>query len=204
MLPFEVIVPYFIACCVLAIVPGPDNIFVLTQSALHGKKAGLLVVLGLCTGLLGHTAAVSFGVAVIFQTSQIAYFGLKIIGAAYLVYLAWGAFRAGASDLSHEGLSLTARQLYFRGIVMNITNPKVLIFFLAFLPQFTDPKYGEISFQMIQLGFYFILSTILVFSAVALLAGTLGEFLKRSQKAQRILNWVAGLVFIALAIKLMI
>lgn len=93
MIPLDVLGTYFLACLILAIAPGPDNIFVLTQSALQGRKAGILVVLGLCTGLLFHTTAVALGVAVIFKTSELAFTILKVAGALYLLYLAWGAFR---------------------------------------------------------------------------------------------------------------
>lgn len=203
MLPLDVLIPYFIACVVLAIAPGPDNIFVLTQSALRGRKAGILIVLGLCTGLLVHTTAVALGVAVIFQTSALAFTLLKLAGAAYLVYLAWGAFRAGATEIAGEKNTLTLAQLYRRGIIMNITNPKVTIFFLAFLPQFADPARGSISLQMMYLGALFIVSAILVFGAIALAAGTLGEWLKRSEKAQKIMNRVAGVIFLGLAAKLL-
>ena len=88
MIPIDVLGTYFIACLILAIAPGPDNIFVLTQSALQGKKAGLLVVMGLCTGLLFHTTAVALGVAVIFKTSELAFTLLKLAGAGYLHFVA--------------------------------------------------------------------------------------------------------------------
>lgn len=204
MIPFNVLLTYFIACVVLAIVPGPDNIFVLTQSALRGKKAGILVVLGLCTGLLFHTTAVSLGVAVIFQTSALAFTLLKVAGAGYLLYLAWGAFRAGTTAIEGEKNSLTNAQLYRRGIIMNITNPKVTIFFLAFLPQFADPQRGSLSFQMLVLGVVFILSAILVFGAIALAAGSVGEWLKRSEKVQKIMNRGAGVIFLGLAARLLL
>ena len=92
MLPLETICSFFIASTLLALAPGPDNIFVLTQSALHGKRCGIVVMLGLCTGILFHTAAVAFGVAVIFQASAVAFNVLKMVGACYLLYLAWQVF----------------------------------------------------------------------------------------------------------------
>jgi len=160
-------------------------------------------MLGLCTGLIGHTLAVALGVAAIFQTSAIAFSVLKIIGAGYLLYLAWKAFRASAETLGDErGGDIGLWKLYRRGIIMNITNPKVSIFFLAFLPQFVDAKRGPISLQILALGSLFILATILVFGSIALLAGTLGGWLNRSARAQRILNRVAGTVFVCLALKL--
>lgn len=204
MIPLDVLLTYFAACLILAVTPGPDNIFVLTQAALRGKKAGVLVVLGLCTGLVAHTTAVSLGVAVIFQTSALAFTLLKLAGAGYLIYLAWGAFRAGATVIDGEKSELTYAQLFRRGIIMNVTNPKVTIFFLAFLPQFADPARGSLSLQMMLFGGLFIVSTILVFGAIALAAGALGEWLKRSERVQKIMNRAAGVVFVGLAAKLLL
>jgi threonine/homoserine/homoserine lactone efflux protein len=183
--------------------PGPDNIFVLTQSALRGRLAGLLVTLGLCTGLVVHTLAVSLGVAAVFQASAVAFTVLKLIGAAYLLYLAWQAFRAAATGIQFgQHSSLGPWQLYRRGIIMNITNPKVSIFFLAFLPQFADPARGSLTAQIMLLGGVFIVATLLVFGTVAVLAGMLGQRLSQSKKAERMMNRLAGTVFVALALKL--
>jgi threonine/homoserine/homoserine lactone efflux protein len=203
MLSIETFSAFFLASALLAIVPGPDNVFVLTQSALHGRLSGLVVMFGLCTGLLVHTGAVAFGVAVIFQASALAFTLLKVIGASYLLYLAWQIFRSSPEQIRLDGNSQRGMAaLYRRGIIMNVTNPKVSIFFLAFLPQFADPARGPISLQMVLLGGIFIVATILVFGAVALLGGALGEWLNRSARVQRIMNWVAGTVFVGLALKL--
>lgn len=217
LIPLDVLLIFFPVCIFLALTPGPDNIFVLTQSALHGKLAGIFVVLGLCTGVLVHTTAVALGVAAIFQASSLAFNTLKIIGAFYLLYLAWGALRAKGEKISLEDnepedgeknpTQKTRRKaghgkLYRRGIIMNVTNPKVSIFFLSFLPQFADPIRGSMSLQMIQLGGFFILSTLLVFGAIALFAGSIGTRLQKSNRAQGIMNKAAGFVFIALAVKL--
>ena len=185
--------------------PGPDNLFVLSQSALLGSRSGLLVTLGLCTGLLLHIAAATLGVAAILQTSPLAFNLLKAVGAAYLVLLAVQAFRAGAAGLevsSHSGSG--ARTLYFRGIIMNVTNPKVALFFLAFLPQFTDGARGSVALQMLLLGSFFMVSTLLVFGAVACFAGFLGDRLQRSGALQKTLNRVAGAIFIGLAVRLLV
>jgi len=203
MFSIETLLAFFAASVLLALAPGPDNIFVLTQSSLYGRRAGLAVTCGLCTGLIGHSTAVALGVAVIFQRSATAFSALKFIGAAYLVYLAWQAFRASAARIETEGRGeANLRKLYGRGIIMNLTNPKVSIFFLAFLPQFADPSRGPIWLQLLLLGGVFILSTILVFGGIALLAGTLGQWLQRSDRVQGIMNKVAGAVFVALALKL--
>jgi threonine/homoserine/homoserine lactone efflux protein len=203
MLSIETFSAFFIASTLLAIAPGPDNVFVLTQSALHGKVSGLVVMFGLCTGLLVHTGAVAFGVAVIFQASAVAFTILKVVGASYLLYLAWQIFRASPEQIRMSGNQLKSLgALYRRGIIMNVTNPKVSIFFLAFLPQFADPERGSISLQMVALGGIFIMATVLVFGAVALVGGVLGDWLNRSTRAQRIMNCVAGTVFVGLALKL--
>jgi threonine/homoserine/homoserine lactone efflux protein len=203
MLSFETIITFFSASLLLALVPGPDNIFVLTQSIFQGKKSGLMIVFGLCTGLIFHTMAVSLGVAVIFQTSVIAFIVLKIIGAVYLLYLAWQIFNASSEKIDTKNNKLVDyKKLYFRGIIMNITNPKVSIFFLAFLPQFTNPTLGFVPFQMIFLGALFILATILVFCSIALLSGSLANVFNKSTNSQKILNKLASLVFVSLALKL--
>lgn len=203
MLPIETLIAFFSAALLLALVPGPDNIFVLTQSIFQGKKSGLMIVMGLCTGLIFHTLAVTFGVAVIFQTSEVAFTILKIIGAVYLLYLAWQIFNASSEKIDTKNNSMIDyKKLYIRGIIMNITNPKVSIFFLAFLPQFTNPNIGTVSLQMLLLGVLFIVATILVFSSIALLSGILSEVFNKSEKSQKILNKLASFVFIALAIKL--
>jgi threonine/homoserine/homoserine lactone efflux protein len=203
MIPIQTVAVFLAASVALALAPGPDNIFVLAQSALYGRKAGILVTLGLCTGLLVHTAAVSLGVAAVFQTSVLAFNLLKIVGAIYLLYLALQAFRTGAARLDRAGeATLAWRKLYSRGIIMNITNPKVAIFFLAFLPQFADPSRGSVTIQMLMFGGLFIVATLLIFGAVAWFAGFLGEWLKGSAKAQIIMNRIAGTVFTGLALRL--
>ncbi len=196
---------FIVTSAVLGLAPGPDNIFILTQSALSGRKTGLVVTLGLCTGILIHTLLVSVGVSVIFRTSEIAFTLLKVAGASYLAYLAWQAFRAGASDLgagNGKEIKLDARRLYIRGIIMNVTNPKVAVFFLAFLPQFADPANGPISLQLMILGVIFDLVTLLVFTLIAFGAGYLGDWLKRTKGAQIAINYIAGTIFLALALRL--
>ena len=203
MIPIDTMSLFFASAVVLALVPGPDNIFVLTQSVLSGWRAGLLVTLGLCTGIILHTAAVTFGVAAIFLASASAFTILKIIGAGYLVYLAWCAFRAKPIPVESEGLGLSSGKLYSRGMVMNITNPKVAIFFLAFLPQFTNPDFGSLNAQMMTLGALFVVATSLVFGSVAWFAGLLGEFLRKSKRTQSVINRIVGVIFIGLAARLL-
>jgi len=196
---------FFLASVLLALLPGPDNLFVLMQSALSGWRAGILVTLGLCTGLIVHSTAVALGIAAIFQSSALAFNLLKAVGACYLIYLAWQLLRADPQALSDKSVSaMTSKwRLYRRGIVLNITNPKVSIFFLAFLPQFANPRAGELPLQIFLLGGIFIVATLLVFGGIAVLSGVFSNLLTGSAASQRVLNRVAALVFIALAIKLL-
>jgi threonine/homoserine/homoserine lactone efflux protein len=201
----EVLATVFAASLMLAFTPGPDNLFVLTQAALRGSAAGLMVVLGLCTGLILHTSLVAFGAAAIFQTSAVAFSALKYLGAAYLIYLAWGAFRADAARLDGERVELHGLgAMYRRGIVMNATNPKVSIFFLAFLPQFAEPERGSVAVQIVVFAGAFLLATLLVFGGIAIAAGKLGAWLRTRPGVQRGMNRMAGLVLLGLAVSLLV
>jgi len=203
LLDFETILLFVTASTLLALAPGPDNIFVLTQSMTKGAKPGVFVTLGLCSGLVFHTAAVALGVAAVFQTSIVAFNILKFIGAGYLLYLAYMSFTTNSqSKIKADKENLSLARLYKRGIIMNITNPKVSIFFLAFLPQFTNPTTGSVTLQIFALGAIFMLCALVVFSSIALVAGKLGNWFNRSKNAENILNKIAGTVFAGLALKL--
>ncbi|WP_415898466.1 LysE family translocator [Neptuniibacter sp. QD48_11] len=203
MLSVDVLIGFIIASTLISYAPGPDNIFVLIQSILHGRKAGIIVTLGLCTGLLFHTVAVTLGVAAIFQASALAFTLLKIVGVGYLLYLAFISFRAAAAKVSmSEQPQLSAMQLYRRGILMSSTNPKLAILFMAFLPQFADPAVGSLSQQLFTLSMVFIVVAFFVMSSVALLSGSLRGWIQDSELGQSIINKVAGTVFVGLALKL--
>ena len=208
MLTLETLIAFFGVAVILALTPGPDNIFVLLQSAQRGWRAGLAVVVGLCAGILVHTAAVALGLVALFAASAVAFTVLKFCGAAYLAYLAWGALRAPATASSQDDAPPPAAspvslwRMAGRGVVMNLTNPKVLVFFLAFLPQFADPALGGVAPQLMVLGMVFMLATLLVFGAIACFSGVFGTLLQRSARAQTVLNRVAGLVFLGLAVRL--
>ncbi|MEM8838907.1 MAG: LysE family translocator [Pseudomonadota bacterium] len=202
MLSFDLAVAFAFAAFLLSLAPGPDNIFVLTQSAFSGARSGVIVVLGLCTGLTVHSLAVALGLAALVQASSTAFTVLKFAGAAYLLFLAYKAFRSPAQEMGETAPRLRMGALYRRGLIMNITNPKVAIFFLALFPQFTDPDAGSLVAQIAQLGLIFVLITFVVFSVIALAAGGLSTFLIRSPTAQIAINKVAGLVFVGLAAKI--
>jgi len=173
------------------------------QSALYGRKSGVFITLGLCTGLLVHTTAVALGVAAIFMVSLTTFTVLKLAGAAYLLYRAWSAFRATAASLDDDSQVLPGMSaLYRRGIIMNLTNPKIAIFFLAFLPQFTNPNEGNMTGQLLLLGLVFILVALAIFISIASMAGFIATWLRGSARAQLILNRLAGLIFVGLALRL--
>ncbi|MDH0418505.1 MULTISPECIES: LysE family translocator [Delftia] len=206
---FETLLAFFGVAVLLGLSPGPDNLFVLMQSAQRGWRVGLCVVLGLCLGLVVHTAAVALGLAALVAASPLLFTAIKLCGAAYLAWLAWGVLRAVArpGEMPQAGAAdpLTpARALRWvgRGVVMNLTNPKVLIFFLAFLPQFADPARGGVATQVMVLGCVFMLAALLVFGAIACCSGWFGVLLQRSVRAQNWLNRVAGLVFLGMAVRL--
>ncbi len=201
-IPFETLSLFFATALILALAPGPDNIFVLTQSALHGRVAGLFITLGLCTGLVLHTAAIALGITAIFGTSDQAFVALKMVGIGYLFYLAWSYFLARETALDSEALDLSKRKLYMRGVIMNVSNPKVAIFFLAFLPQFTYPAMGYLGLQIMALGAIFILVTFLIFVSGAWFAGYVGKILRQSKNIQIAVNRIAGLIFLGLAVRL--
>ena len=201
-LSLETIIAFVLASVVLSLVPGPDNIFVMTNSALKGWKAGFYITLGLCTGLIGHTILVAIGVSVIFQTSALAFNGLKIVGACYLIYLGWLSLKSKELTIDSNDAESVNRSYYITGIVMNLTNPKVALFFLVFLPQFINPINGGVTIQIFILGFLFILSALFVFSSIAFLGSFLEDYLKKSSAINKNINKLAALVYFALAINL--
>ncbi len=187
----------------LALAPGPDNLFVLTISIARGPLAGVVTTLGFCSGLVVHTSAVALGVAVFIQESAFAFTLLKTAGALYLAWLAWQVFRAPAEKLTSRTSSESYRRLYLRGVLMNIMNPKVSLFFLAFLPQFVNPANGHVTQQIAILGLLFMLSAFLVFGLISLAAGKIGAFLRKG-RGGLILNRLSGVVFASLAVKLLL
>lgn len=214
---------FFIAALVVGIAPGPDNLFVLAQSATHGARAGFCVILGLCTGIVIQVSLLVAGVSALIAASPMAFFVMQCLGAAYLLYLAYKSFQVRAGTVaageasecrperSHEVTEsknlgqehLPGRKLYLRGIIMNISNPKVILFLLSFIPpavRLERPIHP--SLQMVIFGAEFIVATFIVFGSVALLAGAVKKFLLNSPKANRNLNWFSGCVFVLLAVAL--
>ena len=188
MLSFETTCAFFVASLLMAMTPGPDVIIVLTQSSLYGMRAGVLTTLGLMTGLLGHTLAVALGVAVLFQTSEAAFTALKFLGAAYLLYLAWQSFRSGVfRAFLTQSLFPGYGTLYRRGFLSNITNPKEIF---------------HCPLQILSLGGLYELACLIVFTAIAALGGRMATWFNRSDRAQMLMNRIAGCIFLGLALML--
>ena len=201
-LSIETLIAFVTASVVLSLVPGPDNLFVMSHSALKGWRIGFYITLGLCTGLIVHTVLVAIGVSVIFQTSAIAFNGLKIVGACYLLYLAWLSVQNKELNLGGTDRDSTNRSYYFTGVIMNLANPKVALFFLVFLPQFVNTSNDNVTIQIFLLGLLFILSALCVFTSIAYLASFLEDILKKSKTVNKNLNILAALIYFALAINL--
>ena len=201
-LSLETVIAFVLASVILSLVPGPDNIYVMTNSALKGWRVGFHTTLGLCTGLIGHTFLVAIGVSVIFQTSALAFNGLKIVGACYLIYLGWLSLQSKELNISGTGKDNSNRSYYITGVIMNLTNPKVALFFLVFLPQFVNISKGSVTIQVVLLGLLFILSALCVFSSIAFLGSYLESYLKKSSSVNKNINKLAALVYFALAINL--
>ena len=195
---------YFIAASVtLTLLPGPDILFVLTQSISQGGKAGIATASGLCTGVFVHTTAAALGISALVYKSALAFEIVKYAGAAYLLYLAWQALRESGELISSAPVRETnAVALYKRGIFMNVLNPKVALFFLAFLPQFVNIDSGNIPVQMIFLGIIFMVQAWLIFSAISVFAGVVGEKIIQKPGIGRYIDWGKAGIFTFIGIKL--
>ena len=192
---------FFSASLLLAVAPGPDNLFVITQSAVYGVRAGLCVVFGFITGLVLHTVLAACGVAAMVVAVPALLWTIKLVGATYLLYLAWGAWMyANDAVNGAQAVALRPIQLWRRGFIMNVTNPKVQIFFLAFFPQFVMPgtKGVALASQMLIQGATFMLATLIVFSALACLAGAAADWLCRP-RWRAWLSRASAVIFVTLA-----
>ena len=198
----EILFSFVLATLALAVSPGPDNIFVLTQSIVNGKKFGLATVYGLMTGCIIHTSLVAFGVSEILKRNENLFFAIKLFGGGYLLFLAYQVFRSN-SDIAFSTDNVpqkTTMQLFKTGFWMNVLNPKVTIFFLAFFPQFLFSEEISTVLQFYVLGGLFIMTSFIVFSTIALLAGSISSYTKTHKNAGLFFKWLQIVVFIAIAI----
>ncbi len=190
------------ATSVLALSPGPDNIYVLVQSITNGKSHGLATVCGLISGCIIHTTLLAFGVSAIIAANASVFFVIKLLGALYLIYLAYKVFK------SNDQLNLDAdsvpkkslKDLFIQGFFMNVLNPKVTIFFLAFFPGFLFSETISNIIQFYVLGGIFMLVSFVIFSTIALLASQIKTFTLSHKNSGLVLKWLQIVVFIGISI----
>ncbi|MCK0130734.1 LysE family translocator [Flavobacteriaceae bacterium F08102] len=201
MVDYFMLLSFVGATSLLAITPGPDNIYVLIQSLTNGVKFGLATVYGLMTGCLIHTSLVAFGVSAIIKANDALFFALKIVGATYLLYLAYRVFKSSSTIILEGNLEKqkTKFQLFKQGFMMNVLNPKVSIFFLALFPGFLFSTTLSTVLQFYVLGLLFILISLVIFSLIAIGAGKISTILYHNKQFPKTLKWLQIFVFIAIA-----
>jgi threonine/homoserine/homoserine lactone efflux protein len=187
----------------VCLVPGPDMLYVISRSTGQGRSAGVVSCLGIATGGLLQTTAVAFGISGVFLAVPIAYDILKYVGAAYLVYLGirFILSREEIQTSSRDGKA-DFRKAFFQGSVTTLLNPKVALFYLAFLPQFVDPTRGHVALQLLILGLLFNITSLAVDTSVALLASLLATWLKRRSRAAKLIHWLTGSALVGLGVRL--
>jgi threonine/homoserine/homoserine lactone efflux protein len=193
---------FLLAAFALNIAPGPDMLYVIGRSVGQGRKAGIVSALGIFAGCWAHILAAAVGIAALLRSSPMAFHTVRYAGAAYLLYLGVKTIvqrnRLETQQLARESLSNIFRQ----GVITNVLNPKVALFFLAFLPQFVDARRGSVALQILILGLIFNVGGTLVNVGVAYAGGTIGDLLRRSPRFALIQKWLTGMVFIGLGARL--
>lgn len=194
---------FLAATVMLNLTPGPDMLYVIATSVGGGRKVGVAAALGIGGGTIVHTCAAAIGLSALLMSSATLYDAVRYAGAAYLIYLGVRSFtsksaRIGAFTRGQASAWATFRQ----GIATNVLNPKVAIFFLAFLPQFVDPSRGSAGWQFVLLGTIFNISGTTVNTGVALISGRVGESLRSRPTVARLQQWFTGSVFMALGARL--
>ncbi len=199
---YEILYTFILATAALAITPGPDNIYVLMQGMAHGKRYGLATVAGLLSGCLVHTSLLAFGVSALLRENDQLFFAIKLFGALYLFYLAYKVLKSEASlKLSDDIVPKKGVWSLFRqGFIMNVLNPKVALFFLAFFPGFLFSDTLGTAAQFFILGLLFIVVSFFVFGFIALLAGTISDYVKRNENIAGYLKWFQFFVFIGIGV----
>ena len=195
---------YIVASLALIATPGQDMIYVITRSLAQGRFAGVCSAVGVCLGILGHTALAALGVGAILQASEALFVALKFIGAAYLVYLGLklALSREAAREIGSAGARLSPFELVWQGVLSNVTNPKIVLFFLAFLPQFVDPASAHPTRDLVFLGVLYAILALPVKTAVGLAAGSLSQRILKRPGAITWMNRFSGTVLVALGLRL--
>lgn len=204
MLTFEQFFGFLIAAVVITASPGPDNLMVLGMGISKGRRQGIAFGLGCGLGCLSHTVLAVIGVSALIAASPTAFTFLKVAGGLYLIWLGINALRSkgGARVEAVHAQEQSLAKLFFKGVFANAINPKVVLFFLSFLPQFIIPANGNVSGQMAALGVTFSLQAAALFGMLGYFSGSIGQWLNRRPKAGLILDRIAGAVFVALGLRL--
>ena len=197
---------FLLAAFLVTLAPGPDNLSILSLALSRGRRAGIGFGLGCALGCFTHTIWATLGVTAMIAASDTAFSALKFAGAAYLVWLCWQALKSPGAKFTAEAGGTPARAAMrpyvMRGFIANAINPKVALFFLAFLPQFIDPARGHGATQTALLGALFAAQTVLIFGALGYYAGTVGGWLRDRPAIGRWLDRATGVLFIGLGIRL--
>ena len=190
------------ATAALAISPGPDNIYVLVQSLTNSKSHALATVAGLMTGCIIHTTLLAFGVSAIIKANEDLFLGIKILGALYLLYLAYKVYKSDSEIYINTDSKeqKNYKQLFVQGFFMNVLNPKVTIFFLAFFPSFLFSETMSTVIQFYVLGGLFIVVSFFIFSSIALMASFIKDYTLRHKNSGTIFKWLQIVVFIGIAV----
>jgi threonine/homoserine/homoserine lactone efflux protein len=197
---------FLLAALLLTASPGPDNLMVLGLGMSKGRKQGMVFGLGCALGCLSHTFLAVIGVSAIIAASPTAFTALRIGGGLYLVWLGIGALRSqgGQSAARAQAPAQSLQNLFMKGLLANAINPKVVLFFLSLLPQFVIAANGNVPGQMLALGVTFTVQAAILFGLLGYFAGAVGAWLERKPGAGKWLDRLAGTVFIALGVKLIV
>jgi RhtB (resistance to homoserine/threonine) family protein len=194
---------FIITSLILIITPGPDMLLVMSRSIAMGQKAGISTAAGVSVGLLGHTLLATLGLGAILQTSAILFTTLKFIGAAYLIYLGIKSFRAPLPTFqTTDSEKVSFRDLFFQGAFSNLSNPKIAIFYFAFLPQFVSTDSTATTTVIFSLGVLFAILTFFIKAPVAFFSGKLSGWLRKNSSVQTWLNRICGGVLVGLGVRL--
>ncbi len=176
---------YLVTCLVVVLIPGAGVIYTVSTALVHGRRAGILAALACTLGILPHLLATILGVAAILHSSALVFETLRYVGAAYLLYLAYATWRdRSALAVGGDGATLDIRSLVAKALLVNLLNPKLTIFFLAFLPQFVRPGAGDELAQLLGLSATFMLMTLVIFAIYGLLAHAFRKAVVESQQVQ--------------------
>jgi threonine/homoserine/homoserine lactone efflux protein len=204
----EQLLPFLLAAVLLTATPGPDNLMVLSVGASKGRRLGMAFGLGCAAGCLSHTLLAALGVSAVLAASPVAFTALRVVGGAYLIWLGIGALRsrggAGLTVVVADAGCDSADRQFFKGVLANAINPKVVLFFLSFLPQFVVPAQGDLPLQMAVLGVVFTVQAALLFGALGWFAGGLGQWLQRRPRTGLWLDRLAGVVFVGLGLRMVV